>query len=1259
MSFIREPNAEPIPGYRLIEPIGSGGFGEVWKCEAPGGLHKAIKFVFGNLSSLGDEAAPAEQEKKALDRVKEIRHPFVLSMDRIEAIEGELVIVMELADKSVHDYYIECQQAGLVGVPRDALLRYLRDAAEALDFMCEKYGLQHLDIKPRNLFLVSDRVKVADFGLVKHLERSSPSGLLGGVTPLYAAPETFGGKISDRSDQYSLAIVYQEMLTGQRPFTGKNARQLAQQHLSEEPELRSLPEAERPIVARALAKDPTRRFPSCLAFVRALYSVRPPAGSIAVPRGDGPSSASLRPKTMADTMEDIALEAAAGWDDDGSIDLGVVDPEPEPGSEEVSQLGLTVAQPTTGALRPTVVIGIGALGRRALLELRCRFLDRFGDLDKLPLLRFLYLDSDIDAIKQAQRGNPEVSFKPSETYHLPLQPIAHYRRRQLDQLTDWLPREKLYGLPRSLKTQGARSLGRLAFVDNYLRVVARIKKEIQGCAHPDSLYQSVNATGLALRDNTPRIYVITGATGGSSGFLPDLGFAIRRLLKQLRHPDANLTAFLFCGAPDDPATPASELSNLYATLTELNHFSDPTVTFAAQYGADGPRLVEEGAVFDALYLLTQETRAPESRRDTLAHFGSYLFHEMTTPLGIHLERQRMKTPPSFAGDAGTPFRSFGTHAVWFPRGLLLRLAARRAVARLLEDWCAQPEGSTDFVPEGSRYRSGYFDTLSSAALDIRGAPTEELDAALASLLADPALQPDAIKTRLEERAALSLDGQTPATALMQLLGNLEEQALQFFAQDDPGTWARPALQRVRDWLGSGLSQQGQLTLAQRKSKVSKAMEQSATELALEWEDRFLQAALSLTDLTGPRVAAGEMALERLQEACDDAARMQIERLREQAVRVGHAQEQVQAALENCIHGAGGFSWFGGKSRRLLRVFLDHLAAFAKQCLLEDAIAAVGQFYLALGGRLSDRLRDLSFCRQRLRHVREVLEAAGDPLAADDLLTGDGGAPTVEMSLSPTPLVTAETFWETLRASATTRVVLPGGEEELERAAGALLATINLEQWQQLDQALQDHVLAPRGGLARACLNITDVIRHLAHPLVDQAATTLGQYLPITDVAQVELAEVDPLGTGFMDVETTERLRFKERVQSCWKQAVPRFTRARDDSLRQPESALAPTYQTQQISTVLADDEVSYLLIPASDAGKAYGEAAHEVLENLRLVKVPGQADLMFCRERSRLQLGELGRIFGPCRAAFEDAVTSPLTSPFARFDVVDWIPLEP
>src|SRR5262249_27913421 len=106
MAFVPEKDTEPIPGYQLVEKLGRGGYGEVWKATAPGGLTKAIKFIFG-----GEAGAQAEQERKALHRIKEVRHPFLLSLERIEVIHGGLVIVTELAEGCLQDRFAACRQA--------------------------------------------------------------------------------------------------------------------------------------------------------------------------------------------------------------------------------------------------------------------------------------------------------------------------------------------------------------------------------------------------------------------------------------------------------------------------------------------------------------------------------------------------------------------------------------------------------------------------------------------------------------------------------------------------------------------------------------------------------------------------------------------------------------------------------------------------------------------------------------------------------------------------------------------------------------------------------------------------------------------------------------------------------------------------------------------------------------------------------------------------------------------------------------------
>src|SRR6266700_849517 len=144
MPFRLESGAEPIPGYKLIERLGGGGFGEVWKAEAPGGLHKAIKFVYGDLQTAsGEDGQRAEQELKAMSRVKAVRHPYILSLERYDIIDGQLIIVMELADRNLWDRFKECRAKGLAGIPREELHRYMAESAEALDLMNIDYQLQH------------------------------------------------------------------------------------------------------------------------------------------------------------------------------------------------------------------------------------------------------------------------------------------------------------------------------------------------------------------------------------------------------------------------------------------------------------------------------------------------------------------------------------------------------------------------------------------------------------------------------------------------------------------------------------------------------------------------------------------------------------------------------------------------------------------------------------------------------------------------------------------------------------------------------------------------------------------------------------------------------------------------------------------------------------------------------------------------------------------------------------------------------------
>jgi serine/threonine-protein kinase len=211
----------------------------------------------------------AAQEIRSIQVVRQVRHRHLVNIEQVWGSSGYVVVTMELADGSLLDL-LEAYQTEY-GRPLEAreVCTYLGQAADALDFLNrrehsiggQRVAIQHCDVKPTNLLLFGDTVKITDFGLssatgtpVKHHRRAG--------TLDYAAPEIFQGMLSDWTDQYALAVTYCQLRTGKLPFQDP-LRTFQKSYVRPAPDLSMLPATERLIIARALAVAPQDRWPTC------------------------------------------------------------------------------------------------------------------------------------------------------------------------------------------------------------------------------------------------------------------------------------------------------------------------------------------------------------------------------------------------------------------------------------------------------------------------------------------------------------------------------------------------------------------------------------------------------------------------------------------------------------------------------------------------------------------------------------------------------------------------------------------------------------------------------------------------------------------------------------------------------------------------------------------------------------------------------------------------------------------------------------
>ncbi len=265
---------DQIGRYRILDELGRGATGVVYRAQDPAiGRIIAIKTI--RLSDFTD-ASERERLRERLFREAQsagmLSHPNIVTIYDIAEENGLAYIFMECVDGPPLEKVLN----GAQPIPSENALSILRQTATALDYAHQK-GIVHRDIKPANILIHErTRAKITDFGVAKIMsQQMTQSGVMMG-TPNYMSPEQVQGHAVDgRADQFSLAVIAYEMLTGEKPFLADQLPALLFRIVREDPvppqRLNPTigPQVEM-VLKKALAKSASDRYGSCLQFVDAL-----------------------------------------------------------------------------------------------------------------------------------------------------------------------------------------------------------------------------------------------------------------------------------------------------------------------------------------------------------------------------------------------------------------------------------------------------------------------------------------------------------------------------------------------------------------------------------------------------------------------------------------------------------------------------------------------------------------------------------------------------------------------------------------------------------------------------------------------------------------------------------------------------------------------------------------------------------------------------------------------------------------------------
>ncbi len=282
---------QQIGPYRLQQLLGHGNMGEVYLViDTRSNRQDALKLLRTSTTTSAQGVRFFEGEAKT---ISQFNHPHILPLldygeTALDGAQVPYVVTPFCPDGTLVAWLRQNSNAGIV--PPQDVVAIVQQGAEALQY-AHNYGIVHQDIKPSNFFIRSltgnvPDLWIGDFGLAQVTRDEGDANQAVRGTPTYIAPEQWVGQPVPATDQYALAVMAYQMLTGQSPFQG-NREQLRNAHNNLWPSPPSalnpsLPHEVDGIILRALAKRPGERFSSIMAFVNALQQVLP-----APPPGQG------------------------------------------------------------------------------------------------------------------------------------------------------------------------------------------------------------------------------------------------------------------------------------------------------------------------------------------------------------------------------------------------------------------------------------------------------------------------------------------------------------------------------------------------------------------------------------------------------------------------------------------------------------------------------------------------------------------------------------------------------------------------------------------------------------------------------------------------------------------------------------------------------------------------------------------------------------------------------------------------------------